>query len=226
MFILGLNACLVSYAYFKFQVGYLKMPRNQFNKKSKKNKIKSTFSSLSYSSTLLQHHPRHFSSPSYIINLLYYHLHPKKSTSLSFKETKTKPGNQHNRLHLTLLHTQKINPKRKNSTENIPDRKINPENKNPHPGRKSIIFFWVCLTCAILHMLKQLKVKTFFIIKNNNYLLKRYIFNIKCISYNVNLLFKTSLTCANLHMIENPHSFSSSSISSYQNCSFVILFAF
>jgi len=36
----------------------------------------------------------------------------------------------------------------------------------------------VCLTRAILHMLRQLKV-VIFLLKNINYLLKNYIFNIK-----------------------------------------------
>jgi len=42
------------------------------------------------------------------------------------------------------------------------------------------------LTCAISHMLKQLKVTV--LLKNNNYLLKSYIFNTKCTSSNVKLL--------------------------------------
>jgi len=46
----------------------------------------------------------------------------------------------------------------------------------------------VCLTCTIMHMLKKLKVVTF-LSKINNYLLKSYIFKLKCTNYNKNLLF-------------------------------------
>jgi len=46
-------------------------------------------------------------------------------------------------------------------------------------------------TCAILHMLKQLKVFKFILTKIN-YLLKSYTFNTKFTTSNAKLLFKTS----------------------------------
>ena len=50
---------------------------------------------------------------------------------------------------------------------------------------------WVCQTFALSCMLKQLKIIIIFF-KNNNDLLKNYIFNIKCTSFSINLLFSTS----------------------------------
>jgi len=47
-----------------------------------------------------------------------------------------------------------------------------------------LIYYRICLTCVILDVLKKLKVSI--LIKNNYYLLKYYIFNIKY----TNLLFK------------------------------------
>jgi hypothetical protein len=42
--------------------------------------------------------------------------------------------------------------------------------------------------CNITHV-KTTKIVTFFIKKNNNYLLESCIFNIKCTSFNINLPF-------------------------------------
>lgn len=73
-------------------------------------------------------------------------------------------------------------------------------------GESNTIIYWICLICAILHMLNLLKV-VIFLLKNINYLLKIYIFNIKCTKRQDKIIALNFLICANLYMIKKKKNF-------------------